>query len=96
MPGFDGTGPGGMGPLTGRGMGFCVLPQPSPAGVPYAPGALATPGAPLPAAWGFAPAWWRAGVWGFGRRGGRGRGFGRGFGRGWGRGGGRGRRWFGW
>lgn len=26
MPRFDGTGPAGMGPLTGRGMGFCVVP----------------------------------------------------------------------
>jgi hypothetical protein len=25
MPGFDGTGPLGQGPMTGRGMGFCVL-----------------------------------------------------------------------
>ena len=25
MPGFDGTGPKGRGPMTGRGMGFCVL-----------------------------------------------------------------------
>ena len=25
MPGGDGTGPGGKGPLTGRGMGFCVV-----------------------------------------------------------------------
>jgi len=24
MPGFDGTGPMGHGPMTGRGMGFCV------------------------------------------------------------------------
>ncbi len=24
MPGFDGTGPQGLGPFTGRGMGFCV------------------------------------------------------------------------
>ncbi|QQY79854.1 hypothetical protein EDD65_10792 [Keratinibaculum paraultunense] len=23
MPGFDGTGPRGMGPMTGRGMGYC-------------------------------------------------------------------------
>jgi hypothetical protein len=23
MPGFDGTGPGGKGPMTGRGRGFC-------------------------------------------------------------------------
>jgi hypothetical protein len=28
MPGFDGTGPGGMGPMTGGGRGFC-----SPGGV---------------------------------------------------------------
>ena len=26
MPAFDGTGPAGMGPMTGRGMGYCVLP----------------------------------------------------------------------
>lgn len=25
MPGFDGTGPQGTGPLTGRGLGYCVL-----------------------------------------------------------------------
>ncbi|HHW92750.1 MAG TPA: DUF5320 domain-containing protein [Firmicutes bacterium] len=32
MPGFDGTGPRGCGPLTGRGLGFCV----GYAGGPYA------------------------------------------------------------
>ena len=26
MPGFDGTGPMGMGPMTGGGRGFCALP----------------------------------------------------------------------
>lgn len=26
MPGFDGTGPRGEGPMTGGGQGFCVLP----------------------------------------------------------------------
>jgi hypothetical protein len=26
MPGFDGTGPEGKGPMTGRAMGNCVLP----------------------------------------------------------------------
>lgn len=26
MPGFDGTGPRGKGPLTGRGMGYCAIP----------------------------------------------------------------------
>jgi len=28
MPGFDGTGPRGMGPMTGGGRGFCALPLP--------------------------------------------------------------------
>jgi hypothetical protein len=26
MPGFDGTGPIGMGPMTGGGRGFCAMP----------------------------------------------------------------------
>jgi hypothetical protein len=26
MPGFDGTGPSGMGPFTGGGRGFCAMP----------------------------------------------------------------------
>ena len=26
MPGFDGTGPRGTGPMTGRGRGYCVIP----------------------------------------------------------------------
>lgn len=26
MPGFDGTGPFGQGPMTGRGNGYCVVP----------------------------------------------------------------------
>lgn len=25
MPGFDGTGPRGQGPMTGRGMGYCIV-----------------------------------------------------------------------
>jgi hypothetical protein len=29
MPGFDGTGPGGMGPFTGGGRGFCVVQAPA-------------------------------------------------------------------
>ena len=28
MPGLDRTGPRGMGPMTGRGMGFCAMPVP--------------------------------------------------------------------
>jgi len=27
MAGFDGTGPRGMGPMTGRGRGFCAVPK---------------------------------------------------------------------
>ena len=27
MPGFNGTGPQGKGPMTGRGLGFCVLQE---------------------------------------------------------------------
>jgi hypothetical protein len=30
MPGFDGTGPRGEGPMTGRGQGYCVLEVPEP------------------------------------------------------------------
>ncbi|NLA26167.1 MAG: DUF5320 family protein [Firmicutes bacterium] len=26
MPGFDGSGPSGGGPMTGRGRGYCALP----------------------------------------------------------------------
>ncbi len=29
MPGFDGTGPFGLGPMTGRGRGYCVMRPPS-------------------------------------------------------------------
>ena len=28
MPGFNGTGPYGMGPMTGRGTGYCIVPLP--------------------------------------------------------------------
>ena len=30
MPGFNGTGPRGMGPMTGRGMGNCAIPLSTP------------------------------------------------------------------
>ncbi|WP_072870317.1 DUF5320 domain-containing protein [Desulfofundulus thermosubterraneus] len=26
MPGFDGSGPRGAGPMTGRGQGYCIVP----------------------------------------------------------------------
>ena len=36
MPGFDGTGPRGMGPMTGGGRGFCAVPgYGMPWGMPY-------------------------------------------------------------
>jgi hypothetical protein len=34
MPGYDGTGPKGQGPMTGRGRGFCILKIPRAAGEP--------------------------------------------------------------
>jgi len=106
MPLGDGTGPMGMGPMTGRAAGYCAgfgVPgymNPIPGGFGY--GRVARVGPMVPAAWGpYAgmagtgaygyPAAWRPFGFGFGR--GWGRGFGRGFGRGWGRG--RGGR-FGW
>jgi len=55
MPGFDGTGPRGMGPMTGGGRGFCAVPlssgRPAYAGMrfyrPYTP--------PYQGAYGFGP-----------------------------------------
>jgi len=44
MPGFDGTGPGGMGPMTGGGRGWCNPYSPSYAGY-----------APYPAPYAYAP-----------------------------------------
>jgi len=37
MPAFDGTGPRGQGPMTGRGEGYCAirLPKPGLGQVPY-------------------------------------------------------------
>ena len=34
MPGFDGTGPQGQGPMTGRGEGYCAVPLDRSAGMP--------------------------------------------------------------
>jgi len=61
MPGFDGTGPRGLGPMTGGGRGFCAVPLPQtwpaymgraayppygvPQGMPYYGAGPATPGA---------------------------------------------------
>ena len=35
MPGFDGTGPGGQGPMTGRGEGYCAVEIPESGESPY-------------------------------------------------------------
>jgi hypothetical protein len=35
MPRFDGTGPQGMGPMTGRGEGYCALVIPESGQAPY-------------------------------------------------------------
>jgi hypothetical protein len=35
MPGFDGTGPRGQGPMTGRGEGYCALAYPRSGASPY-------------------------------------------------------------
>lgn len=87
MPNFDGTGPMGRGPMTGRGMGYCVVPvsrlasAPGPvaaAALPYyspiAPAPRVSPyGFPTTAYPRFGPGPWFGHARGFGRRGGRGR-----------------------
>lgn len=83
MPGFDGTGPRGMGPMTGGGRGFCALPmggyRPPIMGLPYrAPWGVPNP-AYMPRYGTYPYGGWDMGR-GMGRGGGRGRGMGRGFG----------------
>lgn len=68
MPRFNGTGPGGMGPMTGRGRGYC-----NPSQAAYGPGMASGPG--------YSGAGY-GGNSGGGRGLGRGRGSGRGRGRG--------------
>ncbi len=91
MPGFDGTGPRGQGPMTGRGAGYCALVLPGPGQSPY--GYAGQQGTPVnlgvPAArpvLGARCARWSRPVTGLGRA----------FGRGRGRGAGRGRRFARW
>jgi hypothetical protein len=44
MPRFDGTGPQGLGPMTGRGEGYCALVVPESGQAPYGyVGAQGTP-----------------------------------------------------
>jgi hypothetical protein len=89
MPRFDGTGPMGQGPMSGRGMGYCAVPVSRLASGPMAVAATANPYYPM----GTYPAW--AGRYmipwvGYPRRGRR---LWFGYGRGRGRGKGRGRWW---
>jgi len=85
MPGLDGTGPRGMGPMTGGGRGYCVLPlgpttQQAPVNMPpmvRAPWALW-------GAWSYLNGFFHVPYLGMGPFGGRG-GFGRGRAGGWGR-----------
>jgi hypothetical protein len=80
MPGLDGTGPAGMGPMTGGARGWC-----NPYNAPYAGYGPYRPPYPAPV-WGYRrpfglgrPRWGiRRGFWGRGGRGG-----GRGRSRGW-------------
>jgi hypothetical protein len=61
MPGFDGTGPAGMGPMTGRAAGYC--------GGYDVPGwANPAPGRGFGLGWGRGGAWGAHGGWGSGWR----------------------------
>lgn len=85
MPRFDGTGPQGLGPMTGRGGGYCAvaLPRPGTAGVPYGYAGLAGVPVRMVRPYGAYPAYGRPRL---GTRVGRGsgRGGGQGMARGWG------------
>lgn len=103
MPAGNGTGPLGLGPMTGRAAGYCAgFPVPGyvnpvagrgfgarPVPGTYAAAPYAGPMVPYDYPTAYGPISQRALGW-FGR------GFGRGQGRGFGRGGGRRRQWFGW
>jgi hypothetical protein len=99
MPAGDGTGPLGLGPMSGRAAGFCAgypvpgFMNPIPGGGFWAPPAYGWGVYPPAAVYGGRVPYGRP--WGF-PLGSFGRGFGRGWGRGFGRGRGRGRWWFGW
>jgi len=85
MPGFDGTGPQGQGPLTGRGEGYCAVRLPDgpeqPAygyaglqGTPVQMGTLARPTFGARLARRLCPTAWSRRAFGRGRGAGRGRG----------------------
>ena len=75
MPRFDGTGPRGEGPMTGRGEGYCALVLPSREGGDVSYGYAGLQGTPvyLTRRWRRLTGWTRAAAF----RRGRGRGFGR-------------------
>jgi hypothetical protein len=74
MPRYDGTGPQGQGPMTGRGEGYCAIKMPRPGEAPQ--GYAGLQGTPV--RWSTRFAGWLRPM----RRIGRGRGAGRGRGRG--------------
>ena len=74
MPFGDGTGPMGLGPMTGRGAGFC-------AGFGRTGFASQIPGYPYPHSYGYSMPPWPS--WGYGLGRGFSRGFGHSFGRSW-------------
>ncbi len=78
MPGFDGTGPVGMGPMTGGARGWCNPYRARTAGYGPCRPPYATPVRPL-----FAYGLGRRPRWGLGRGLARGPGWGPGRGRGW-------------
>jgi hypothetical protein len=47
MPGFDGTGPRGLGPFTGGGRGYCALRLPNPESGEGVSGYVGIQGAPV-------------------------------------------------
>jgi hypothetical protein len=65
MPGFDGTGPMGLGPLTGGGRGFCVMPLGM--GYPYI-GYRPYPMFGLARGWGYPYMGYRPYGWSYGAR----------------------------
>jgi hypothetical protein len=86
MPRFDGTGPQGQGPLTGRGEGYCtVTPPEEPEQSAYGYAGLQGKPMQMIPRFGTRFARWLRWIWP-GRLFSRGRGFGRGVGRGRGRG----------
>ena len=86
MPRYDGTGPQGGGPMTGRGEGYCAVPQ-SRTG--RTSGYAGLSGRPIGGFFNRFAGWGTGGFLGLGRRLGRGMGRAGGFGRGRGRGRGR-------